>query len=62
MQILVDRSRCTGMGLCEMTAPQIFEVGEDGQADVIAEATPETLPLIDEAVINCPTSALALQR
>lgn len=60
MQISVDRSRCNGMGLCELTAPDIFEVGDDGQVNVVGEVTPAEYTLAEDAVTNCPTSALAL--
>lgn len=60
MHLTVDRNRCNGMGLCELTAPEIFEVGDDGQAIPAGAITSANLSLVEEAVANCPTSALAL--
>jgi ferredoxin len=48
------------MGLCELTAPEIVEVGDDGQAIPAGAITSANLSLVEEAVANCPTSALAL--
>lgn len=62
MQITVDRSRCSGMGLCELTAAEIFEIGDDGQTHVVGAVTPANAALAEEAVMNCPTSALKLEK
>jgi ferredoxin len=59
--VRVDRSKCSGIGLCEMTAPAVFEVGDDGQAQVItADLTGADLAAAQEAVVNCPASALSI--
>jgi len=36
MKVKVDTARCSGIGLCEVTAPTVFQVGDDGP-DVPAE-------------------------
>ena len=62
MKIDIDLTKCSGMGLCEVAAPFIFEVGEDGQAHLIAEpVTKDDDAAVEEAVRNCPTMALSLQ-
>jgi ferredoxin len=62
MVIRVDRTKCAGIGLCEMTAPTVFEVGEDGQSHVIAaEPSPGDTTAVEEAVANCPTGALSIE-
>jgi ferredoxin len=62
MTIHVDRSKCSGIGLCEMTAPGVFEIGEDGQSRVL-DGTPAGADLLAarEAVSSCPTGALSIQ-
>jgi ferredoxin len=62
MKLTVDTTKCSGIGLCEMSAPTVYEVGEDGQSHVI-EPSPseEDRPAIKEAIANCPTGALSLQ-
>ena len=32
---------CIGCGLCESTAPEVFEIGDDGLAHAIEEEVPE---------------------
>lgn len=60
MKVRVDRTKCSGIGLCEMTAPAVFEVGDDGQAVVLDEHPPEDeRASVAEAVANCPTGALS---
>jgi ferredoxin len=63
MKLTVDTTKCSGIGLCEMTAPAIYAVGDDGQSHVI-EPNPnaEDMQAIQEAIAGCPTGALSLQR
>lgn len=58
MAVRVDGTKCSGIGLCEMTAPGIFEIGDDGQAHVIGDADSHRESAM-EAVSNCPTSAIS---
>jgi ferredoxin len=61
MSVRVDHTKCAGIGLCEMTSPSVFEVGDDGQAQVIAaEPTGADLSSAQEAVANCPANALSI--
>lgn len=60
MAIRVDRAKCSGIGLCEMTAPAVFEVGEDGQSHVLVDAPiGDDLSAAREAASNCPTGAIS---
>jgi len=62
VRIEVDRSKCSGMGLCELAAPMVFEVGEDGQTHVLVDDVSERdIAAVEEAVANCPASALSLK-
>lgn len=50
-----------GTGVCETTAPDVFEVDDDGAALVLADnVTPEQLDTVAAAVERCPTEALSL--
>jgi ferredoxin len=61
MRVHVDRTKCSGIGLCEMTAPNVFEVSADGQSHVIADRPPDTeRRAVEEAVSGCPTGALSI--
>lgn len=61
MKIHVDRTRCTGIGICESIAPDFFEVGDDGRLVLHRETTDEsTTKNVTEAVRACPALALSL--
>jgi ferredoxin len=53
---------CTGHGVCEGIRPDIFEVGDDGQAHLLTEDfTDADREDLEYAVEQCPTQALRLQ-
>ena len=41
MKIVVDRSKCSSIGLCEATASDIFEIGADGGLHILMDDVPE---------------------
>jgi ferredoxin len=62
MRIVVDTDRCTGHGICESLAPDVFEVGDEGIVHVLTEdLAGELRPILESAVAECPTQALSLQ-
>jgi ferredoxin len=62
MKLNVDTSKCSGIGLCEMAAPTVYTVGDDGQSHVLKdEPSADELPAVDEAIVGCPTGALSMQ-
>lgn len=62
MRVRVDSTKCSGIGLCEMTAPAIFEIGDDGQSQVIEPNPPDSeRSAAEEAVSGCPTGALSIE-
>jgi ferredoxin len=61
MKVRVDSTKCSGIGLCEMTAPTVFEVGDDGRSHVINEQPPDDeMAFVEDAVAGCPTAALSI--
>jgi ferredoxin len=61
MRLRVDTTRCSGIGLCEMTAPAVYEVGDDGLSHLLQpEPGPGDISAAKEAISNCPTGALSL--
>jgi ferredoxin len=61
MKICVDRTKCTGLGICESLAPDIFEIDDAGGLLLLREHTDDSV--IDDvraAVEGCPTEALTL--
>lgn len=62
MKIVLDEARCTSLGMCESVAPDFFEVGENGELNLLATRAPEEKRgLVQEAVDACPTGALSLK-
>jgi ferredoxin len=61
MRIILDPERCTGLGLCEAAAPDVFEVQPDGSLTILDE-TPaeEAREAVEDAILSCPTEALRL--
>lgn len=61
LRIELDQSKCSGLGLCEAEAPELFEVRDDGSLEVL-DATPSTehRDACEAAVASCPTEALRL--
>ena len=62
MKIVVDKSKCSSIGLCESTAPDIFEIGPDGALHILIEDIPaERRRDLEQACENCPTQALSIE-
>jgi len=61
MRVIVDAELCEGNGLCAQAAPEVFVVGDDDQARVLAERPGEALRAkVVTAVGRCPRRALRL--
>jgi ferredoxin len=61
MRVEVDRELCVGSGTCELLAPDVFEVGDDGVVRVLQpEPGQSDEDAVRDAVAQCPTGALRL--
>lgn len=61
LRVEIDHGRCSGLGLCEAEAPEIFEVQEDGSLTLLEPAPSEDRRAACEAAVaSCPTEALRL--
>ncbi|WKN61180.1 ferredoxin (plasmid) [Rhodococcus opacus] len=61
MKICVDRTKCTGLGICESLAPDIFEIDDAGGLLLLREdADASVIDDVRAAVEGCPTEALTL--
>jgi ferredoxin len=59
MKIRVDSSKCTGHGVCESFAPDVFEIADDGDLILKCEVVPDgVVDDVRRAVDSCPTLAL----
>ncbi|EJZ04710.1 ferredoxin [Mycolicibacterium vaccae] len=59
MRIGVDLTRCTGHGICESIAEDVFEVQDDGSVVIHGAERPESdRDRMRQAVTQCPAAAL----
>ncbi|GGL10234.1 ferredoxin [Nocardia jinanensis] len=63
MKVVLDRTKCTGLGICESLAPAFFEVDDNGDLLMHKEdVTEDEMAEVEEAVNSCPTEALRILR
>ena len=61
MRVEVDLAKCTGHGVCESIAEDVFEVQDDGSVLIHDADRPETdRHRMTQAVTQCPAAALWL--
>ncbi len=61
MRVEVDLDKCTGHGICESIAEDVFEVGDDGIVAIGENERPESdRDRMQQAVTQCPAAALRL--
>jgi ferredoxin len=61
MRVEVDLDRCTGHGICESIAEDVFEVQDDGTVRIDGAEQPESdRDRMQQAVTQCPAAALRL--
>jgi ferredoxin len=62
MRVVVDWDLCESNAVCMAVAPEVFEVDDDDNLNVLQEEPPEELRAkVEEAVRRCPKQALALE-
>lgn len=59
-RISIDRSLCSGYGVCESIAPDVFELGDDGLA-IVRNGMSED-EAVREACESCPMGAITVAR
>ena len=58
MKVTVNEE-CIGCGLCESTAADVFAINDDGVAEVVIdEVSADDEDAVQEAIDNCPVSAI----
>ena len=61
MRVEVDLDKCTGHGICESIADDVFEVQDDGSVLILENERPESdRERMRQAVTQCPAAALRL--
>ncbi|MCX6750661.1 MAG: ferredoxin [Candidatus Pacearchaeota archaeon] len=56
--VRIDKDKCIGCGACSTTCQEVFEMGDDGKAQVKANAKKDA-KCIKEAIKNCPVEAIS---
>lgn len=62
-RIIFNRPTCAGIGLCEMHAPDFFEIADDGDGrmNLLAETVQASRRAeVEEAAASCPTASITL--
>lgn len=61
MRVFADSTRCMGSGYCTLTAPDLFDVDDDGMVLLRDENPPESMRAsVEKAVERCPVQALRI--
>ena len=61
MKVDVDLAKCTGHGICESIAEDVFEVQDDGTVVILDAEGPESdRERLQQAVTQCAAAALRL--
>jgi ferredoxin len=58
-RITIDRNLCSGFGSCVELAPDAYELGADGIANVLVHETDD--PNVIEAAGTCPMGAIVVE-
>lgn len=60
--VRADVEVCQGYANCVMTAPQVYDIDDDGTVVLLKEeVSDEELVKVQEAVNSCPVSALSIE-
>ena len=61
MRVIVDKTKCSGVALCEAEAPDLFELQDDGSLVQLVERPGEDRrEAAEAAVASCPYQALRI--
>ena len=61
MRVIVDRTVCVGHGQCEVAAPEVFSVNDDGELELNENPPESERANVENAVRQCPVGALTLE-
>ena len=62
MRVIVDRDLCESNGVCEGLVPEVFQINDEDELDILQEHPDESLRAkVQDAVRSCPKQALSLE-
>lgn len=61
MKAKVNKDVCIGCGACTSIAPDVFEIGDDGLAEVVKDNIGEEKEDVIDASESCPTEAIEVE-
>ena len=62
MKATIDRPGCIGCGLCPSICPEVFQMADDGLAEVIVDDIPSGVEgTAQEAAESCPVSVIIVE-
>lgn len=61
MKATIDRSGCISCGLCTENCPEVFQMAEDGLAEVASQPTAETIATAKAAAEGCPVAVITVE-
>ena len=58
-KVKLNQDMCIGCGACQALVPDVFEINDEGVAEVIVEVVPENLEEeVKDASESCPVNAI----
>lgn len=62
MDIILDKDKCIGGGMCVLSAPAVFDQDDDGIAVLLDPRPPAGLrAAVREAAVICPAAAITVE-
>jgi ferredoxin len=62
MRVIVDRDLCESNGVCEGLVPEVFQINDEDELDILQEHPDESLRAkVQDAVRSCPKQALSIE-
>jgi ferredoxin len=62
MRLQVDRNRCVGAGMCNLSAPEVFDQDDEEGHVILLDAAPaeDLHAVVREALTTCPSGAISI--
>lgn len=61
MRVIVDRSLCDEHGQCEIAAPEVFRIAEEGTLVFVEQPDEAHRAAVEDAADVCPVQAILIQ-